>query len=372
MDLVLGLSMTSRAVHWVLVEEATGEGATIDRGTFALSTPVDPGELLDVLLVHDPTDRIHAIGVTWTDGAEDAATVVLEAFTARGCRDVIAVSEFEAADVLATGIAGIAEYDTVAVCIIEPDAAVLALVDADGVRTERMDRPLDGDDAVELTSFAIATLELDDWQPEAVFVVGSADNLDLIVSTIDGATQSPVISAADADLALARGAALASARAVNTLAPARSRLPGRIGALTSIVAASVVTLIVSLSAAVGLGLTRGDDSDRPLATAEAAAPATPPSEQAAADARLTASLHEALPLVAQTMVVAVPPVPQAAPIEPVYEPPAAAPIAPPPAYVPPAPAVIPPVPQPRLRDRIIERIPLINRFHEPQYQYGPP
>jgi hypothetical protein len=52
------------------------------------------------------------------------------------------------------------------------------------------------------------------------------------------------------------------------------------------------------------------------------------------------------------------------------EPPAAPPPAPP-AYVPPpAPAYVPPPPQPRLRDRIIERIPIINRFHEPQYPYG--
>ncbi|WP_420799192.1 DUF7157 domain-containing protein, partial [Mycobacterium neumannii] len=42
----------------------------------------------------------------------------------------------------------------------------------------------------------------------------------------------------------------------------------------------------------------------------------------------------------------------------------------PPVYAPPpAPAYVPP-PQPRLRDRIIERIPIINRFHEPEYTYG--
>jgi hypothetical protein len=48
----------------------------------------------------------------------------------------------------------------------------------------------------------------------------------------------------------------------------------------------------------------------------------------------------------------------------VYDtPPAALPPAPAPVYVP------PPPPQPRLRDRIIERIPIINRFHEPD-PYG--
>ncbi|MGB7504645.1 MAG: hypothetical protein WA965_04360, partial [Mycobacterium sp.] len=93
--------------------------------------------------------------------------------------------------------------------------------------------------------------------------------------------------------------------------------------------------------------------------------------------------------------------PPAAPVAPppVYQ----EPIAPPPAYIPPAPAYVPPVPppnylppapapapayvppvlpppaqvpntvpqyqEPRLRDRIIERIPIINRFHEPN-PYG--
>jgi hypothetical protein len=372
MDLVLGLSMTSGAVRWVLVEGITGEGATIDRGAFDLTTAIDPSELLDVVLVQDTADRIHAVGVTWTDEAEDAASGVLDALTSRGYHDVIAVSELEAADVLAAGIAAIAEYETVAVCVVEPDAAVVAMVDSDGVTVDRIDRPRDGDDAVELPSSVIATLELNDWQPEAIFVVGSADNLDLVASTIDGATESPVISAADADLALARGAALASARAVNALARARWRMPSRIGALTTVVAASVVTFIVSLSAAVGLGLPGGDyEEPQPANAAEAARPAPPPPTQTATKARLTESLHEAMPLVAQTIVVAVPPAPQVAPpAQPIVEPPAEATIptvVPPPVYLAPA---VPPGPKPRLRDRIIERIPIINRFHEPQNSYG--
>jgi hypothetical protein len=372
MDLVLGLSMTSRAVRWVLVEGTTGEGDTIDRGAFDPVTAVDPDELLDVLLVNDVGDRIHAIGVTWTNEADDAASGILRALTARGYNDVIAVSELEAGDELAAGIAAIAEYENVAVCIVEPDAAVVALVDAGEVTVDRIGRPLDGADVVELPSAVIAALELDDRQPEAIFVLGSADDLELIVSTIDDATESPVISAADAGLALARGAALASARAVNSLAPARLHLPSRTGALTSILVASVVIFVISLSVAVGLGFPSGPNHEQPQATnaVEAPAPAPSPATQAAKKARLTESLREARPLVAQTMVVAAPPPPEAAPpAEPAYQPPAAVPAAPPPAYVPPAPAYVPPVPQPRLRDRIIERIPIINRFHEPDYPY---
>ncbi len=61
---------------------------------------------------------------------------------------------------------------------------------------------------------------------------------------------------------------------------------------------------------------------------------------------------------------------------PAYTPPAPAYTPPAPAYTPPAPAYVPPVPQvpavqpePRLRDKIIERIPIINRFHDPQPMY---
>ncbi|MDT5018709.1 MAG: hypothetical protein QOD39_4869, partial [Mycobacterium sp.] len=239
---------------------------------------------------------------------------------------------------------------------------------SDGVNVDRIGRPLDGADVVELPSTVIAMLDLDDWRPDAIFVVGSASDLDLIVSTIDGAAESPVISAADADLALARGAALAAARAVNTLEPVGPHLPSRIGALTSVLVAAAVTFVVSLAVAVGLGLSGNSNPEEPPAADAAEEPAPPPPPAAS----LAASLRKARPVIADTIVVAVPPAPVVAPpAEPMYEPPAGAPVAPPPAYVPPAPNYVPPVPQPRLRDRIIERIPIINRFHEPQYQYPP-
>ena len=203
LDLVLGLSMTSRAVRWVLVEGATGDGATIDRGTFDLTEAVDPDDLLDVLLIDEADNRMHAIGLTWTNEAEGAASGVLAALTARDYDNVIAVSELEAGDVLAAGIAGMADYDDVAVCIVEPDAAVVALVTSEGVTVDRIARPLDGADVVELPSSVMAMLELDNWLPDAIFVVGSAEDLDLITTTLDAVTDSPVISAAEADLALA-------------------------------------------------------------------------------------------------------------------------------------------------------------------------
>jgi hypothetical protein len=372
MDLVLGVSMTSRAVRWVLVEGTTGEGTTISRGTFDLDEAVDPTDLLDAVLIDEPDNRMHAIGLTWTNEAEDAASGVLEALRARGCDVVIAVSELEAGDVLASGIAGIAEYEDVAVCIIEPDAAVVAIVDSEGVTVDRFGRPSDGSDVVELPSSVMAMLELDDWHPDSIFVVGSAEDLDLIKTTLEAVTDAPVFSAAEADLALARGAALASARAVNGLETAGSQGPSRVRALTAVLAAAAVTFVVSLSVALGLSLSPSVTEPQAANTEPAAEVPPPPRPQSATKvSNLTASLRAARPVVAQTMVVAAPPAPEfAPPAGPAYEPPAYTPPAP--AYVSPAPppAYVPPVaPQPRLRDRILERIPIINRFHEPEYQY---
>lgn len=393
MDLVLGLSMTSTDLRWVLVEGTTGEGATIHRDGIDFDT-------LDDVLAAVGDNRLHAVGVTWTNEAEAQASMVLETLAARDLGNVIAISELEAADALAAGIAERAGYDDVAVCLVEPDAAVVALVTLDGVTVDRIARPLDGDDAVELPSSVIAQLDLDEWQPEAIFVVGSADDLELVMSSLAALTDSPVISAAEADLALARGAALASAQAVNALNTPRAPFMSRTVALTSVLAAAVVIFVVSLSVALGLRLTPGTDStpeqprvanaEVPAAPAPSVAKAVPESPRRAAPPPPAAPPREAAPSAARTVAVAVPPPPEVAPIA---EPPAAAPIAPAPAYVPPAPVYTPPAPayvppapanvppalppnyvppappEPRLRDRIIERIPIINRFHEPEPQY---
>ena len=372
MDLVLGLSMTSADVRWVLVEGTTAEGATICRHTVDLDT-------LDDVLASVGENRLHAIGVTWANEAEAAASTLLDALSERGLDDVITVSQQEAAESLATGIADRGGYREVAVCIVEPDGAVVARVDDDGVTIERVDPTADD---------MVALLDRSDIQPEAIFVLGSADAIDSIATSFNGVT-APVVTAAEADLALARGAALASARAVNTLdaQPPRWRLPSRIGALTSVLAAAVVVFVVSLSVALGLGLTPDTDStvvQRDTATTTdqpARTPAGPSVAQAApqpvpaAPSPPALPPQEAAPPVAHTIVEAAAPAPEAAPVaEPPAAPPPDAPPAdvPPPAYVPPAPApnYVPPAPQqPRLRDRILEHIPIINRFHEPN-PYG--
>lgn len=399
MDLVVGMSLTSAAVRWVLVEGTTGEGAPIDRGALdirAIDT-LDADFLLDAVLNDDVVadNRIHVIGVTWTDEAVSVVGTLLDALAARGYRNVVTVPDTDAAKALASGIADITDYDDVAVCIVEPESALVALADGGAVTVDRIDRPLDGADALELTSSVIAVLGVNDRRPDAIFVVGS-DDVGVIVSSFEAIADMPVFSAVEADLALARGAALASARVPDPSeldgAGVPAGLTSRTRVLYGVLGAAVVTFVVSLSVALGLQLTPDAPVERPQnanAVGEPAPAAAPPSVARAAPPAAPSSVPAAKPELAETIAVAKPPAPEPAAV-PAYEPvPVAAPVAPPPVYQPPAPAYVPPAPayvppapayvpppappayvpptyqQPRLRDRIIERIPIINRFHEP-------
>lgn len=431
MDLVLGLSITSAAIRFVLVEGTTGEGATVDRGTLAYSGPFADSSvnaLIDAVMGDGPFavvpgNRPKAIGVTWSGAVAGEAAQLLEKLTAKGADSVIPVSESQAAAALAAGIGDIAGHEDVAVCIVEPDAALLVLVDADNVHIDHIGRPA-GASVDDLARSVAATVA--ESGSDAMYVLGSADDLDDVVSALERDTESPVISAAEADLALARGAALASARSfggvevpavpVVTAAVERpSRPKNRVAALSSVLVAAVLTFVVSLSVALGLQLTPDADSDitqrqvarvsdqpplakpdpAPQAAPQAPPPAAPPPAPEAPPpppeelppppeapivdaAEVLPPAPEVLPandVPAAPPPVAPPPAPVAPPPAPAYAPPPPAP-----AYVPPAPdAVPPPVPgllpgmpatqpqPPRLRDRIIERIPIINRFHEPQY-----
>lgn len=361
MDLVLGLSLTTASLRWVLVEGATGEGEPIDRGELVIPAIDDVDADLLVHAVLNPAvvaeDRIRVVGVTSTADAGRAAAAVVDALVARGHHDVAPVSDTAAVAALATGIADITDYDDVTVCIVEPDSAFVAVVDAGEVTVHYVDRPADGDDALELTSSVIAVL---DREPAAVFVIGS-DDVGVIVTAFEAIIEAPVFSAAEADLALARGAALVAARTLDMSGPPLGGVPPRrAGVLFGVLAVAVVTFVVSVSTAIGLNLSRDEPVENFAAAAQPERVAAPPPQTGRPAVRFPDVANAVANVVAKTMTVAVPQAPPPA-AAPAYVPPAPVAAPPPPVYVPPP----PPPQQPRLRDRIIERIPIIGRFHEP-------
>ena len=213
MDVVLGLSMTSSSVRWVLVDAATGaENLTVDLGSVPRLEDFDAGAFLAELLDRAAPRRVDAIGLSWSTEAEYTASSVWQALTDLEVENVIAVSDVEAAEALACGIADIAGCERLVVCVAEPCESVVVAVTHDGVTADRVDNS--------------ALTDVEGYAPDAVFVLGSGDVAGA-KSELERRLEVPVLSADESDLALARGAALAAASAVSILdaqeAPARRR-----------------------------------------------------------------------------------------------------------------------------------------------------
>lgn len=330
MDRVLGLSMTSNVVRWVLVDGATGDGAAADRGALDIADveAFDAEALLETLLeAGDP----HTVGLTWSPEAEAAAIKVRAALAVLGGgAQLVAVSDVEATEVLARGLADIGGYGFLAVCTVEPDTTVVATVNSQPAVTER----IDSTNAVPLIDQVNAVVHGVRPSPDAVFVLGSGD-ADALASALRDATTRPVLTAAESEFALARGAALAAARALTIPeAPVVKPRISQAGVASSVLAAAAVAFVVSLTLAVVPHRGPASTEQPHHATAHTARPAAPPSTAHAAPPAPADVPPDAPPSMAQPLA------------EPVY-----------------VPAAPPPPPQPRLRDRIIEKIPRLNGFH---------
>ncbi len=114
----------------------------------------------------------------------------MEALDTRGYGNVFAVSEIEAAGMLASSIAEITEHDDIAVCIVEPDAAVVAIVTPDDVSADRIERS-------ETFATDIAGLLALTGRPvSAMFILGS-DAHDPTVAELADSIPAAVITAAE-------------------------------------------------------------------------------------------------------------------------------------------------------------------------------
>jgi hypothetical protein len=422
--------MTSAAVRLLLVEGADGDGVTIDYDEFDVATVrqsaadslpehVAAAVAETEAITSSEEHHVRSIGLTWTADAETDAALLLEVLAEAGIHNVVAVPADEAARKLAAGIASLVDLSAVAVCIVEPGMVLSAKIR--GGFVDDIDTAVNPGDPRAVARWVAASLATPGWRPNRIVVVGSAGNLKDVVAELKPATNVPVVSAAEAELALARGAALVSARsglsrddswvladddllAASEIEPRIARLaamreplwpesrreddaakpgmPRKVRALAGVFIAAVLTFVISLSAAVGLQLTpqRKTSTAAPREMASASAepamvphaippgPAVAPAPPEALPAQPAAEPvgvvpPESAPLIdvpdAAQMVVpeALPPAPPEG--APDLDAPEGAPDAPPPAFMPPAPAYTEPLPP---KHPILSRIPIINRI----------
>ncbi|MGZ8802099.1 MAG: DUF7159 family protein [Mycobacterium sp.] len=391
MDAVLGLSVTPSAVGLVLVEGQDADGATMDGDGFEVSArgsssalqtseQATAAVLRTEAIAASQGHRVHSIGVTWSDDAGTEASLLLKSLSDSGFDNIVPVRLSEATDALARGIAEVTGYPTTAVCVIEPEQLIALVVQNDegAVQTAVNHTVVTEED---LVGWLSAVFTEADWEPEALVLVGSAEDLDGLLPILEEALAVPVFTPAEAQLALARGAAMACAQNgeltfdadvkdvrvardatsdTDRSAGPRLRRLARVGPVAAL-AAGMVTFVASVSAALALQ----------AAPERSAAPPRPAAADTSAQtpAAVRGPAHAAPPPAAPMLDAAPPPAPEAAPAPaPEAEPvPEVAPIAgeaplvapqPPIEATPPGlptPGVVPP-PVPEERPGILQRI----------------
>jgi hypothetical protein len=224
-EIVLGVSMTPTTVRMALVEGEKADGVILEHDAFdvtAIDGSATSSAADDVIAAILGTQegailnghRLLSTGVAWSDHAQAAA--LREALEARGIDDVLLVSELHAAAALAQAVGRAVGYDTTALTFVNRDAATLALVEtAEGsvMRVLSQKQSLDGADAIAVLAEMVASLEAEDSAPQGMFVVGSNVDVTPVKTALQDLVSVPVIAPMEPQLALPRGAALASASA---------------------------------------------------------------------------------------------------------------------------------------------------------------
>ena len=223
MEIVLGVSMTPTTVSIALVEGEKADGVIVERDVFDIST-------VDGSATSSASDHViaavlgtqegaiaaghHLIstGVTWTDHAQ--AAVLREALVARGIDEVLLVSELHAAAALAQTVGRAVGYDKTALMFVERDTATLAVVETvDGSVVKILSQGLHGADTIAVLTDMVTSLQAQESGAQAMFVVGSNVDVTAVKAQLTDLVSVPVIAPEEPQLALARGAALASASA---------------------------------------------------------------------------------------------------------------------------------------------------------------
>ena len=223
MEIVLGVSMTPTTVSIALVEGEKADGVIVERDVFDIgavdgsaTSSASDHVIAAVLGTQEGAiaagHRLVSTGVTWTDHAQ--AAVLREALEARGIDDVLLVSELHAAAALAQAVGRAVGYDKTALMFVERDTATLAVVEtADGSVVKVLSQGLHGADVLAVVADMVTDLDFQDSVAQGLFVVGSNVDVTAVKAHLTDLVSVPVIAPEEPQLALARGAALASASA---------------------------------------------------------------------------------------------------------------------------------------------------------------
>jgi hypothetical protein len=206
-------------VRMVLVEGVKADGVTVDHDVFDIAVGDDGAksstdQVIDAILgtresAAEGGHHLTSVGVAWTD--HNAAAQLREELVLHKLDDVVLVSELHAAGSLAQAVGRAVGYDRTALMFIERTSVTLSVVDtATGAVVRVQNHELDATNSLTELADLVADLENLDEPPQGLFVVGSGVDIAGVRAKLAAATSLPVHAPEEAELALARGAALAS------------------------------------------------------------------------------------------------------------------------------------------------------------------
>lgn len=209
--------MTPTSVGLVLVgghNGTTGTGVTVECDAVEIGNSDEAAAaiLRSEALAATRGLRLKSIGVTWSEDVDAEASKLLKTLSDSGFDNIVPVALPAATEALARGLADALGYPTTAVCAIEPDTVITMIVrgaeSAGGAVHTAFNHAIYSDEC--LISWLSMVFTRADWQPDALVVVGSAGDFGEVCQRLHDALSVPVYSPAEAELALAKGAALAS------------------------------------------------------------------------------------------------------------------------------------------------------------------
>ncbi len=204
MDTVLGLSLTSTSVGWVLVEGRDADGTILDHDDFEVVTgggvrTVTTSEQTTAALLDAQAaaarygHRLHVIGVTWSDEAAAEAALLLESLNNAGLDNVVPIRLHEACDMLARAIAPVIGYEQAAVCVLDGDSTIVVMVDTCDDEPQTAIKQLSGG-PVRLVQWLTTLFDRSSWQPGGIVVVGPDEELEAVSWRLETAVPVPVMT----------------------------------------------------------------------------------------------------------------------------------------------------------------------------------
>jgi hypothetical protein len=224
--------MAPTTVRLVLIEGANADGVIVEQDNFEVAAAGDSATsgaadqvIAAIIGTREGADewgcQLTSTGVTWTDPAQVAALREELADRDLDLGSVMLVSPLLAAAALAQTVGHAIGYEHIAMLFVEPENATLVVVEvADGSIVDLHRQPLEnarqgasqGAIAAEL-AVMVAGLDVRGSPADGVFIIGCGTDIVSIKPALEAATSLDVTAPEEPDMALARGAALASATA---------------------------------------------------------------------------------------------------------------------------------------------------------------